>query len=62
MRNGDPEANTGAHGFLALFERRQNAVPVRGFDFVQPNEQVDQLDNGRPTLCRLHLRDDLLGG
>ena len=41
VRNGDAEADAGAHGFLALFERRQNAVPVRGFDFVQSNEQIN---------------------
>ncbi len=32
-----------------------------GFDFAQPDEQIDQLDDGRPTLGRLHLGDDLLG-
>ena len=62
MWNGDTEADAGAHSFLALFERGQNAVPIGGFDFVQPNEQINQFDDCRPTLCCLHLRDDLLGG
>jgi hypothetical protein len=61
MRNGDPESDARAHGFLALFKRRQNAVAILGFDFAQANQKIDQLDDGRPTVRRLHLGDDLLG-
>ena len=32
-----------------------------GLDLAQADEQIDQLDDGRPTLGRLHLGDDLLG-
>src|SRR5436190_22281624 len=62
MWNGDTEADAGAHRFLALFERRQNAVPIGSFDFVQPYEQISQLDDCRPTLSCLHVRYDLIGG
>ena len=41
MWNGNPESDAGAHRFLTLFERSQNAVAIRGFDFAQANEQVD---------------------
>ena len=61
MGNGDAESDAGAHGFLALFERSQNAFAVLGFYFAETNEEIDQLDNGRPTVGRLHLGDDLLG-
>ena len=32
-----------------------------GFDFALADEQIDQLDDGRPTLGRFHLGNDLLG-
>src|SRR5215468_9176232 len=59
--NGDAEPDAGAHRFLALFERGQNRVAVCGLDFAQVDEQINQFDDGRPTLGGLHLRDDLLG-
>ena len=31
------------------------------FDLAKADEQIDQLDNGRPALRRFHLRNDLLG-
>ena len=61
MWNGDAEPDAGAHGFLALLERGKNGLGVRLFDFAQSNQQIDQLDNGRPTLRSFHLGDDLLG-
>ena len=60
MRNRDTETDAGAHGFFALFERGENAVAVFGFDFAEVDKQIDQRDDGRPTLGRLHLGDDLL--
>src|SRR5438105_5603130 len=62
MWNRDPETDAGAHCFLALLERSENAVPVLRFDLVETDEQIDELDDGRPTLSGLHLGDDLLGG
>ena len=62
MRNGDPETNPGAHRFFALFERGEDAVAVVRFEFAETHEQIDQFDDGRPTLSCRHLRDDLLGG
>ena len=32
-----------------------------GFDLAEADEEIDQLDDGRPTLRRFHLGDDLLG-
>ena len=61
MWNGDPKPNPGAHGFLALLECSQDGVAIRFFDFSKVNQQIDQLDNGRPALSSFHLRNDLLG-
>src|ERR1700687_2652124 len=62
MRDGDPETDSGTHRFFALFERREDAVAILRLDFAETHKQIDQLDDGRPTLGRLHLGDDLLGG
>src|SRR5436190_23245620 len=62
VRDGDAEPDAGAHGFLTLFERRQNGVTVGRLDLAEVDQQIHQLDDGRPTLGRLHLRDDLLWG
>ena len=61
VRNGNPKSDASAHRFLALLQRGQNALAIRTFDFAQANKQIDQLDDGRPTLGRPHLGDDLLG-
>ena len=61
MWNGDPKTDAGAHGFFALFQGRKNAIAAGWFDFLLGHEQIDQLDDGAPTLRRLHLRNDLLG-
>src|SRR5437879_13874782 len=61
MWNGDTEADAGAHGFLALFEGRQNAVPIGGFYFVQANRRMDHLGDCRPTRWCLRLRQALRG-
>jgi hypothetical protein len=61
MWNGDAESNPGAHGFLALLKRSQNRLAVLRLYFSQGNEQIDQLDDGWPTLGCLHLGNDLLG-
>ena len=62
MRNGNPETDAGAHRFFALFQRGEDAVAIVRFDFAETHEQIDQLDDGRPTLSCGHLGDDLLGG
>ena len=62
MWNRDAETDASTHRFFALFERGENAVAIVRFDFVETDEQIDQLDDGRPTFSRLHLGDDLLGG
>src|SRR4051794_35201734 len=62
MRNRDPESNAGAHRFLALFERGENAVARISLNFVLRHEEIDQLDDRVPALRRLHLGNDLLGG
>src|SRR5207302_5867147 len=61
MRNGDTEADARTHGLLPLFERSENAVAIFGFDFAEAQEQIDQLDDGRPSFGRFHLGDDLFG-
>ncbi len=62
VRNGDAKTDAGAHRFLALLQGGEDAVAILRFDLAQTDEQIDQLDDGGPTLGRLHLRDDLLGG
>ena len=62
MRNRNSKPDAGAHRFLALFERGENAVAIGGLDFAQPHEQIDQFHDRRPTLGRLHLGNNLLGG
>ena len=62
MGNGDAETDAGAHRFLALFERSEDAFAIGWFDLAKANQQIDQLDDGRPTLGRLHLGNDLLCG
>ncbi len=61
MRNGDAEADSGAHGLLALLEGGEDAFAVVGFDAAELNEKINQLDDGGPALGRLHLGNDLLG-
>src|SRR5450432_914931 len=61
MRNGDAEAYSGAHRFLALFQGSENALAVSRIDFALTHQQFDQLDDRGPALGRLHLRNDLLG-
>ena len=61
VRNGDAETDAGAHRFLALFERGENAFAILRLDLAQADQQIDQLDDGRPTFGRLHLGNDLLG-
>ena len=61
MWNGDTEPDSCAHGFFALSERGENRIAIGGFNLAKADEQIDQLDNGRPALRRFHLRNDLLG-
>jgi hypothetical protein len=61
MWNGDPESDSGAHSFLALSKRGKNRIAICGFYFAKSNEQIDQLDDGRPAFRCFHLWDDLLG-
>src|SRR5437870_7976931 len=62
MRNGDAESDTSAHGFFALFERRENSIPIFRFDLGARDQQIHQLNDGVPALGRLHFRDDLISG
>src|SRR5213079_3712306 len=62
MRNGNPEADTGAHRFFALFERSQNSLTIFRFDLTTRDQQIHQLHNGVPALSRLHFRDNLVSG
>src|SRR5256714_6817072 len=60
VRNRDAKPDAGTHRFLALLERGQNAVAILRFDFSLGDEEIDQLDDGAPTLRRFHLGNDLL--
>src|SRR5947199_10726151 len=62
MRNGNAEADTGAHRFVALFERSENSITIFRFDLAARDQQIHQLNDGVPTLGRLHFRDDLISG
>src|SRR5438105_446772 len=62
MRNGNPEADTGAHRFFALFERSQNSLTIFRFDLATRHQQIHQLHDGIPAFGRLHFRDDLISG
>src|SRR6267378_3771816 len=62
MRNGNTEADPGAHRFFALFERSQNSITIFRFDLVTRDQQIHQLNDGVPALGRLHFRDDLISG
>ncbi len=62
VRNSDAEPNARAHRFFPLLEQSQDAVSVFRLDFAETGEQVDQFDDGGPTLGGFHLRDDLLVG
>src|SRR5439155_22607524 len=60
MRNGDPESDACAHGFLALLKRGKNRVTIWWLNLAKANEQIDQLDDGRLALRCFHLGEDLL--
>ena len=60
VRNGDAEADAGAHRFLALPERAEDDFPVFRVDLFSGDEQIDQFDDRRPTFSGLHLREDLI--
>src|ERR1700704_1215007 len=60
MRNGNAKSDTGAHGFLPLFQGSQNAVSSVRPDLAETDKQIDQLDDGRPPFGCLHLGNDLL--
>src|SRR5437867_10151991 len=62
MWNGNAEADAGAHGFFALFQRRENSIPIFRCDLGARDQQIDQLNDGVPALGRLHFRDDLISG
>src|SRR2546430_9999192 len=62
MRNGNAEADTGAHRFFALFERCENSITIFRFDLAARDQQIHQLNDGVPALGRLHFRDDLISG
>jgi hypothetical protein len=62
MRNGDTEADPGAHRFFTLFQRRQNTFTAFLTNFAKLNEQIDQLDYCRPPLGCLHVGYDLVDG
>src|SRR3989440_11060750 len=62
MRNGNHDADTGAHRFFALFERSQNSLTIFRFDLPTRHQQIHQLHDGVPACGRLHFRDDLISG
>src|SRR5438094_277292 len=62
VRNGNTEADAGAHRFFALFERSENSITIFRFDLAARDQQIHQLNDGVPALGRLHFRDDLISG
>src|SRR5438270_13371306 len=60
MWNGDAKADARAHGLLPLFQRSENTFTRIRLNFAELNEEIDQLDDGRPSLDCLHLRNDLI--
>ena len=62
MRNRNPKADPRAHCFLASAQGGKDNIAVALFDFAKTYKHIDELDNCRPSLGRLHFWNYLING
>ena len=59
VRDRDAEADSGAHGFLALTDGLEDGILIGAIDFAGCHEAIDQFLDGLPAFLGGHLGNDL---